>query len=287
MSKNTNKEGVVDAKNAVATVQSGAVSAQVAVQGVQLKFPFIRVGQQMSTWRCDGNRPNLGAFYIGKDKANNTFLADCGADKGFRAILLDVVGGYMEDKPFTGAANPPRRFMGPDALAQAEKAGLSLTPVPTGEVWPDTQRPKMRATLSKFCYLQLLVPVTEDFPVDYQMFPIGDRMYTPARIEFSKGAFKELDAVIGNIERVEKFHHRKDPDYRFSWSGRICRIYTTEVESKQSKGTMYPFLRFTIAYDNGKAVEFTEDEKKDFTMFLSSVTSTTADIGEATESEFE
>ena len=53
MNKKEQNEEVVDAKGTttVATVETGAVSADVAVQGVQLDFPFVRIGQGMSQWR--------------------------------------------------------------------------------------------------------------------------------------------------------------------------------------------------------------------------------------------
>ena len=286
MKKDTNQnEGVIDAKNetAVAVVETGAVSTQqVNVAGVSLRFPFVRVGQAMSQWRCNGKAPIVGDFYIGKDKQINVHLAEMGQDAGLNVILLDVVPGVMEDKPFTGAANPPQRWVGPNAEAEAAEAGFSLTPVPTGEVWPDSGRPKMRANASRFCYLQMLVPVPEDFDaVDFQVFPIGEKLYTPARIEFSKGAFKSLSEVIGNIERMEKFRNRKVEGYEFSWRGKVCHVYTAEAVSKQT-GATYPLLKFSLAMNGGKTVELDTQEREDFTMFLASVTSTTVDIGEDT-----
>lgn len=288
MKKETNQnEGVIDAMNetettAVATAAPTAVSTQVNVAGVSLRFPFVRVGQAMSQWRVNGKAPVVGDFYIGKDKQVNVHLAEMGQDAGLNVILLDVVPGIMEDKPFTGAANPPQRWTGPDAEAEAAKAGFTLTPVPTGEVWADSGRPKMRANASRFCYLQMLVPVPEDFDaVDFQVFPIGEKLYTPARIEFSKGAFKGLAEVIGNIERMEKFRNRKVEGYEFSWRGKVCHVYTVEAQSRQT-GAMYPLLKFSLAMDGGRTVELAGEEKDDFIAFLSSVTSTTVDIGEDT-----
>ena len=113
MKKDTNQnEGVIDAKNetAVAVVETGAVSTQqVNVAGVSLRFPFVRVGQAMSQWRCNGKAPIVGDFYIGKDKQINVHLAEMGQDAGLNVNLLDDVPRKMEDKPLTGAANTPTR----------------------------------------------------------------------------------------------------------------------------------------------------------------------------------
>lgn len=291
MKKDTNQnEGVIDAKNetettAVAVAEPTAVSTQVNVAGVSLRFPFVRVAQALSQWRVNGKAPVVGDFYVGKDKQVNVHVGDAGQENGMNVILLDVVPGIMEDKPFTGAANPPKRWVGPTAEADAAKEGFTLTPVPTGEVWADSGRPKMRANATRFCYLQMLVPVPEDFDaVDFQVFPIGEKLYTPARIEFSKGAFKGLAEVIGNIERMERFRNRKVEGYEFSWRGKVCHLYTVEAQSKQT-GALYPLLKFSLAMDGGKTVELDPVEREDFAMFLASVASVTMDVSEA-DSEF-
>lgn len=279
----TQDDGVVDAKadaTAVAVADTNTqVSTQVTVQGVTLRFPFMRVGQALSQWRAGGRPPVMGSFYLGKDKQTNILVADMGRENGVDAILLDVVSGIMEDKPFTGAANPPKRWVGPTAEADAAKEGVTLTPQPTGQTWPDSGRPIMRANGTRFCYLQILVPIPEESEAvaDFQVFPIGDKLYTPARIEFTKQAFRGLSEIIGNIERVEKFRNRANKDYKFSWSGRVVHLYTEEAASKQT-GAVYPILKFGLAVKGGKAVELTKEEKNDFVQFLASVTSTVADI---------
>lgn len=286
-------EGIIDAKanetTAVATVDTNTqVSTQVTVQGVSLRFPFMRVGQMLSQWRVSGKKPEEGAFYLGKDKSNNVMIAGAGRENGITAILLDVVNGIMEDKPFTGAANPPKRWVGPDAEKEAAKEGITLTPQATDKVWPDTGRPIMRANGAPFCYLQMLVPVPEDAletMMDYQMFPIGDKLYTPARIEFSKQAYRMLADVTGNIERMETFRNRKNADFKFTWSGKIIRLFTETAISKQT-GAEYPILKFSLAVEGGKAVEFTEDEKKDFLMFLASIKETVASVNDTEASDF-
>lgn len=290
--RKTQDDGVVDAKQEtgtaaeVATTDTNAVSAQTNVKGISLRFPFARVGQALSQWRCDGKPPTMGAFYIGKDKSTNVFLANGGRTEGINAILLDVVPGIMEDKPFTGNANPPKRWVGATCVEDAAAEGFSLELKETGEVWPDTKRPRLRANASRFCYLQMLVPVPEDFDsVDFQMFPIGDKLYTPARVEYSKGAFKSLAEVIGNIQRMETFHHRKESGYKFTWCGKVVHVFTEDAVSKQT-GATYPILRFGLAMENGKSVELANEAKEDFVGFLAAVKDTVADVNDAENSEF-
>ena len=285
--KQTDNEEIVDAKEttAVATTAETGVSASVRVEGVTLRFPFVRVGQAMSQWRSDGRAPELGAFYIGKDKTTNVKIADAGEGAGITGILLGQQLGYAEDKPFTGAANPPRRFFGENALEEAQKAGLSLEKRPTGAVYPDSGNPVMRASLSPFCILQMLIPVGEDFgSMEFQLFPIGDKLYTPGRIEFGKMAYAKLNDALTNIRRVDEFRHRGDKDYVFSLQGRVGHVFTKEAVSKQT-GNTYPALSFDLAMRDGKPFEFTEAEKEDFTKFLMSVQATEATVDDVNEVE--
>ena len=285
--KQTDNEEIVDAKEttAVATTAETRVSTSVRVEGVTLRFPFVRVGQAMSQWRCDGRAPELGAFYIGKDKTTNVKIADAGEGAGITGILLGQQLGYAEDKPFTGAANPPRRFFGENALEEAQKAGLSLEKRPTGAVYPDSGNPVMRASLSPFCILQMLIPVSEDFgSMEFQLFPIGDKLYTPGRIEFGKMAFAKLNDALTNIKRVDEFRHRGDENYVFSLQGRVGHIFTKEAVSKQT-GNTYPALSFDLAIRDGKPFEFTDAEKDDFTKFLMSVQETEATVDDVNEVE--
>lgn len=291
--KETQGEDVIDAKAgegaAVAVVnQETQVSTTTTVAGITLRFPFIRVGQALSQWRCEGRPPMMGNFYIGKDKTNNALIAEMGRDKGFNAILLAIEHGMLEDKPFNGANNPPKRWMGPTFKEDAAKEGFDLTPRPTGQTWPDSGAPIVRANASMFCYLHMLVPITEDQAatmMDYQIFPIGEKLYTPARIEYSKQAYRGLMDVVSNVERMEQFHHRKEEGYKFDWQGKIVHIFSEEAVSKQTSAT-YPLLKFNMATSGGKMTEFTPAEKADFLAFLMSVKSVQADVNDVESSEF-
>jgi vacuolar-type H+-ATPase subunit I/STV1 len=64
----------------------------------------------------------------------------------------------------------------------------------------------MRANLGRFCYLLMLVPVPESLESDdLRVYPIGDRLYTTARMEFDKQYFKSLDQTLGNIKSRADF----------------------------------------------------------------------------------
>ena len=305
--KETN-EDIVDAKasaNAVATVETTAVSAEVQVQGVQLDFPFIRIGQGMSQWRTPETRngkPEEGAFYVGKTKESNVKIAEAGKDGGVYGIILEKLDGFKEDRPYSpGASVAPRRWVvgQPDAdgnpmteeacLAAAAGEGLSLVPKDTGEVWPDSGRPKMRANLGKFCYLYMLVPVPETLESDdLRVYPIGDRLYTTARMEFDKQYFKALDQTLGNIKSRADFAFMQEQKkllregkidaegykqaiaaHRWTVNGLVCHVYSFEATNKS--GITFTSHAFERATRDGKPWEFTPEEKADFTSFLMSV----------------
>lgn len=286
MSKETKQkeatEEVVDAKGgALAVPERSDVSAQVTVQGVTLHFPFIRKGEQMSQWKSEGRGPEQGAFYIGKNKELNVRIADPGRQGGFNAILLGADYGWVEEKQFDG--NAPRRFFGDDAtaLAEAKKAGLDPNVrIPTGRVASDGYKYTI-PQLSPFCLLKVLLPVDDTFTsMEFQMFPIGDRLYTPGRVEYGRKNFSALNDVLVNIRNVETFRHKKDPDWKFDLSGRAGHIFSVETQSKQTNNVYYS-LGFELAMRDGKPFEFTKEEQEDFTKFLMSIRETTVSAEDA------
>ncbi len=282
------QEEVVDAKGgdttAVATAQTTAVSAETVVQGVQLDFPFIRLGQGMSTWKTnEGKKPQIGCFYLGKSKDSNVLIAGDGREAGFNGILLDVVQGFKERRKWVAGMGAPKRWIvgAPkedgtpstveETLEKAAAEGYSLQLRETGEVWPDTGRPKMAANLDRFCYLMMLVPVPEDFESDeFMLVPIGDRLYTTARYEFEKQYYKSMASVLANIKSRAEFAHRHDKEpFRFSVNGMVGHIYSTAMTSRD--GVEYVGPAFERALRDGKPWEFTAPEREDFAKFLMSV----------------
>lgn len=286
-------EEIAEAKGgAVATVSAGAVSAEVQVQGVQLEFPFIRLGQGMSQWKAGGKKPELGAFYIGKNKDSNVKVADMGKDAGIYGIVLQKVEGFKEERKWQAGMGAPKRWVVAgqkedgtpvterDCLEAAAKEGFSLTPKPTGEVWPDSGRPILRANLGRFCYLCMLVPLPQDFDSDeYRLYPIGDRLYTTARYEFDRQYYKQMDSILGNIKSRAEFAHRGEKDYVWNVNGLAVHLYSSEATNRQ--GIEYIAPSFEKALRDGKPWEFTAEEKADFVKFLSSVKAGTASLDAA------
>lgn len=303
MNKKEQNEEVVDAKGAttVATVETGAVSADVAVQGVQLDFPFVRIGQGMSQWRTPetkNGKPEEGAFYVGKTKDSNFKIGEAGKDGGLYGIILDIVYGYKEERVYQpGNTTPPKRWVvaglkddgtpmtDKDALEAAAKEGFSLAAKPTGEVWPDTGRPKMRANLGRFCYLMMLVPVPETFSSDeFRVYPIGDRLYTTVRFEFDRQYFKQFDSIMANIKSRAEFANRNNKEYKFSANGLVGHLYSSDATNKQ--GISYTTHAFEKALRDGKPWEFTKEEKDDFVKFLMSVKAGMANVDDVDAGEF-
>lgn len=294
----------VDAKGTAAVVPAAETAvAEVQVEGARLEFPFVRIGQGMSQWRTSETRngkPEEGAFYIGKSKDSNSKVADAGREAGIYCIVLDKVDGYKEDRVYqpgvtTGAPRrwvvgqldaAGRRMTEEDCLAAAAAEDLSVALRPTGEVWPDTGRPKMRANLSKFCYLLMLVPVPDTIELnDIRVYPIGDRLYTTARMEFDRQYFKALDATLGNIKARTEFAFSQEQKrllragkidekgyaeavagHRFSVNGLLCHIYSFEATNRN--GIQYTSHAFELATENGRPRTLTDEERRDFTAFL-------------------
>lgn len=316
------EEEVVEAKGttAVAPVVETAVSTEVAVQGVRLEFPFVRLAQGMSQWKVMGKKPLPGAFYISKNKDTVAFLAEGGKEAGINGIILQVVQGFKEERVYDPAnKTPPKRWVvagtkedgtpvtEQDALAEAAKDGFSLTPKPTGKVWPDTNRPIKRANLGRFCYLCMLMPVPEDFESDeFRLVPIGDRLYTTARYEFDKQYYKQMNQILENIAARAQFAHsqalKKDlasgkitkeqyqdglRNFKFSENGLVCHLYSTEMTSKG--GIEYIAPVFEKALRDGKPWEYTPAELADLNSFRMSVEAGTASIDDDAHgvSEFE
>lgn len=311
--KTKESEEVVDARSTqVAPAESTAVSTEVRVEGVRLDFPFLRIGQGMSQWRTPETRsgkPEEGAFYVGRSKESNVKVGEPGRDGGVTCIILDVVEGYKEDRPYVPGNNvAPKRWIvgapGPDGnpmtvkdiLLAAKAEGLTTESKETGEVWPDSGRPKMsRPTLSKFAYLMMLVPLPDTFDSDeYRLYPIGDRLYTTARFEFDKQYYsgsKKVTGfanVAGNLLSRVAFVHAQELKAKVrdgkltpeqakaeadsfvpTLSGVIGHLYS--FEDTNTQGIQYTSHSFERAVVGGKPVELTPDEKADFVKFLMSV----------------
>lgn len=299
--KTTETEEIADAKGgAVATVESTAVSTEVMVQGVQLEFPFIRLGQGMSQWKVDGKKPVPGSFYIGKNKDNNVLIAEMGKDAGIYGIVLQKVDGFKEERKWQAGMGAPKRWVvvgtkedgtpvtETDCLEAAAKEGYTLAPKPTGEVWPDSGRPIMRANLSRFCYLCMLVPLPDDFDSDeYRVYPIGDKLYTTARYEFDRQYYKQMDSILTNIKSRAEFAARRAGNKDFVWSINGLAIHLFSTETTNRSGIEYITPSFEKALRDGKPWEFTAAEKEDFVKFLTSVKAGVASIDSVSEdSEF-
>lgn len=298
---NKETEEVVDAKpteTTLATVETTAVSTEVQVHGAQIEFPFLRIGQGMSQWKSDGKKPILGGWYLGRSKDSNLLVAGMGKDNGVFGIVLHKLDGFKEDRKWQAGLGAPRRWIisgvkedgAPitenDALEAAAKEGFTLAPRPTGEVWADTGRPKMRANLGRFCYLYMLIPLPQDVDSDdYRVFPIGDKLYTPARYEFDRQYYKQMNNILSNIRSRAEFAHRMDKGYKWSINGLVVHLYSAEATNRD--GIEFITSNFEKALRDGKPWEFTDEEKSDFAKFMMAAQAGTTNVDEAmTDSEF-
>lgn len=299
MNTKEQNEEIADAKaGAVVVAESTAVSAEVAVQGAHLEFPFIRLAQGMSQWKTNGRKPVPGCWYISKNKDSNVLVAEGGKEAGIYGIILGVVEGFKEDRPYTpGNNSAPRRWVvgarkddgnsatETDCLEAAAAEGYSLAPRPTGDVWPDSGRPVMRANLGRFCYLMMLVPLPEDFDSDeYRVYPIGDKLYTTARFEYDRQYYKQMSGILSNIRARAEFANRKNKDYKFTLEGLPCHLYSCDATSRS--GIEYTTHAFEKALRNGKPWEYTKEEMDDLARFLLSLRTSVATVDDVEDPEF-
>lgn len=263
-------------------------------------------------------------LYIGKNKDANALVADAGRENGSLGIVLQKVDGYKEDRVYDPAnKTAPERWViagqkedgtpvtEKDVLEAAAEKGFSLVPkqvVKDGvpQVWKDSGRPMVRANLSKFSYLMMLVQLPDDFASDdFRLYTIGGKFYTTARYEFDKQYFKDFDQKFGTFQSRAEFAFAKSVDaelaagkidkaeadrrkaeYKWTPNGMAVHLFSTEVTNKQ--GIAYPAIGFERALRDGKPFEFTPQEKEDFVKFLASVQAGMANVGDASgDSEFE
>ena len=242
-------------------------------------YPYLRLGQPMSQFRIDGRAPTVGGLYVRDAAGNYMLIGEPGHANGITGIILDAAYGYMEDKPYVPGqtTSAPRRYLivgdetEKSVLERAQADGLSLTPVDTGRVWPDSGRPILKATLSPTVILAMLVRLPDEFDSDmFDLIPIGDHMYTPIRYEANKQYFRPVAAVLANIRQRQAFVHRGEKDFVPTLRGVTGHIYSTELRSKS--GIAYQALQFERAVVDGKPWTLSESEASDFDKYVGSVT---------------
>lgn len=290
---------------AIATTADAALSTEVSVSGARLSFPFIRLAQGMSQWKSNGRKPTPGCFYIGTSKDTNALIAEGGKENGIHGIVLQRVDGVKEDRRWVAGMGAPRRWVAAgvkpdgtpvtlnDCLAEAAKEGFSMTAKPTGEVYADSGRPVVRANLTRFCYLCMLVPLPEDFEMagDFRVYPIGDKLYTTARYEFDKRYFRTMDSMLMNRKVMAEHarHNKKSPNYdpNYKWTINGLPVVLRSVEMTNRDGIEYIAPELSIDLVDGKPRELTAEERADFVSFLSAVRDGTASMDEVNnDSEF-
>ncbi len=263
---------VIEETTAVAPAQPTQVATKTAVQGMSISFPYAKVYYTVAKWEPEEGIDNAqqGAFYLQATKNDKPIrIANTGIKEGFNAILLGAICGWKEDRPYD-PMNPnrvaPRRFA---TKEEAEKAGL--------RTWwlddPTRMKPNGRPMgippeASEYCYLRVLAPIPEDklekFSTgEYLLIKIGEIVYTPMCVEFTKQACRRMKECLTNLEQAERMRHLKDKNYKFQLPGMVAHIYTDRPQ-----GQPVPFLYLKAATRDGNLWKFTKEEQEDLVNFL-------------------
>ena len=277
-----------DTGTQVVPAQAGGEVATYQAQGITLRYSFVLVGNGKSMWKTDeGRKPNEGDLYLRKSKEVNYLVGECGSgnDKGIAGIIMAPlqIGWKENPKGDFDPLNPkpPRRFWTKKELAEA---GLSDVPKQVG-TYKDSGNPIMKADAAPFCYLKILMRLPEDFPgMDFQVFKIGDALYTPVVIEFDRGNFLNrrgtgISQVISNWRERAMLQHSGEEGYEFTPVGQMCRVRTS---LETSKATGFTFTSVTMGAElrDGKLFTFTEAEQADYDRIVKGLSEATVGEGD-------
>lgn len=282
-----------DTGTQVVPAQAGGEVATYQAQGITLRYSFVLVGNGKSMWKTDeGRKPNEGDLYLRKSKEVNYLVGECGSgnDKGVAGIIMAPlqVGWKENPKGDFDPLNPkpPRRFWTKKELTEA---GLSDVPKQVG-TYKDSGNPIMKADAAPFCYLKILMRLPEDFPgMDFQVFKIGDALYTPVVIEFDRGNFLNrrgtgISQVISNWRERAMLQHSGEEGYEFTPVGQMCRVRTS-LETSKATGFTFTSLTMGAELRNGKLFTFTEAEQADYDRIVKGLSEATVGEGDVDSGE--
>lgn len=282
-----------DTGTQVVPAQAGGEVATYQAQGITLRYSFVLVGNGKSMWKTDeGRKPNEGDLYLRKSKEVNYLVGECGAgsDKGIAGIIMAPLQIGWKENPKGDFdplnPHPPRRFWTKKELTEA---GLSDVPKQVG-TYKDSGNPIMKADAAPFCYLKILMRLPEDFPgMDFQVFKIGDALYTPVVIEFDRGNFLNrrgtgISQVISNWRERAMLQHSGEEGYEFTPVGQMCRVRTS-LETSKATGFTFTSLTMGAELRDGKLFTFTEAEQADYDRIVKGLSEATVGEGDVDSGE--
>lgn len=291
-SKREQQEEVVDAKaGAIAVQQPTAVSTEVTVKGVAIRFATLSPFYGVSAVPPDcAQECREGDFYLKTGKTSAWRLTGSGKKNALRAIVVDGKLGLLEGFKGGGGQNQtPRTWVigRPKAAGSSElltdiKACQAAAIEETGGTVPLYQfenyskalNPIPDHYISKCLYLELLVQVPEDFNGDVTLVKVGGSLYTPVRVLFKKFDVMKVEQFFNNIRVREEVMHRGEEGWKWSPYGQFISLYTSGVEFTRpngNKGYIWtPTVEAALGSD-GKLYKPDTEEREDLLCFQMSM----------------
>lgn len=298
--ESVNEDAPKSSSTGVATTGGTAVSTEVRVQGLQVRFatlmPFYTV--------CDlpqevHQECKEGDFVLKVSKTQAYRISGSGRQNALRAIVVDGKQGFLEGCPMGSGALPRAWVVGRPkaagsqellktledcrAAAQAEAQGV---PFYRFEDYSKSMNPIPPHYIAECFYLELLVKLPDTFAGDVTLVKVGGSLYTPARILFKKFDPIKVRQFFSNIQVRESLKHRGDKEWKWSPYGQYLSVFTEGApftRPNNTKGTIWtPRIEAAL---NGAGTLYVpdEEEREDLTKFYMAASATTMTAEEAAE----
>lgn len=295
------KEGAPESPTTeVATTGGTAVSTEVKVQGLQVRFatlmPYYTV--------CDlpqevHQECKEGDFVLKVSKTQAYKISGSGRGSALRAIVVDGKQGYLEGCPMGSGALPRAWVVGrPKAQGSQEllktiedcraaaQAEAPEVPFYRFEDYSKSMNPIPQHYIAECFYLELLVKLPDAFTGDVTLVKVGGSLYTPARILFKKFDPIKVRQFFSNIQVRESMKHRGEKDWKWTPYGQYLSVFTEGApftRPNNTKGTIWTPRIEAALNDQGTLYVPDEEEREDLTKFYMAASATTMTAEEAAE----
>lgn len=295
------KEGAPESPTTeVATTGGTAVSTEVKVQGLQVRFatlmPFYTVCDLPQDVQQECKEGDL-VLKVSKTQAYK--ISGSGRGNALRAIVVDGKQGFLEGCPMGSGSLPRAWVVGRPkaqgsqeilrtleecrAAAQAEAPGV---PFYRFEDYSKSMNPIPQHYIAECFYLELLVKLPDEFSGDVTLVKVGGALYTPARILFKKFDPIKVRQFFSNIQVREAMKHRGDKVWSWSPYGQYLSVFTEGAPFTRpngAKGTIWTPRIEAALNEQGTLYVPDEEERDDLTKFYMAASASTMTAEEAAE----
>ena len=295
------KEGAPQSSSTeVAVAQPSAVSTEVKVQGLQVRFatlmPYYSVCDLSEDLKQECKE---GDFVLKVSKTQAYRISGSGRGNALRAIVVDGKQGYLEGCPVNSGALPRAWVVGrPKAQGSQEilktleecraaaQAEAPEVPFYRFEDYSKSMNPIPQHYIAECFYLELLVRLPDTFAGDVTLVKVGGSLYTPARILFKKFDPIKVRQFFSNIQVRESMKHRGDKEWKWSPYGQYLSVFTEGApftRPNNTKGTIWTPRIEAALNEQGTLYVPDEEERDDLTKFYMAASATTMTAEEAAE----